>query len=141
MNKVYFNLKKHQLKYMACMAETEPGRNKVHFSLCSQCPWFCSVGPPLEKSLQPTTQVKRIKLATVMLEAHAANAILSEYTSVLGVGVEEVFLGIRKTVNRQIFEAAQTLRSVSPHSVLYCPQSLLTSFTAGDQVSTDSSKA
>ena len=60
-----------------------------------------------------------------MLEAHTANVILSEYTSVLGgVGVEEVLLGIRKTISRQISEAAQTLRSVCPHSVLYCPQSL-----------------
>ena len=45
--------------------------------------WFCrqSVGPPLENGLQPTTQVTRIKLAIVMLEANAANVILSEYTS------------------------------------------------------------
>ena len=78
-----------------------------------------------------------------MLEAHAANALLSEHTFVWGlggVGVEDVFLGIRKTINRQIFEAAQTLQSVSPHCAVLAPKPL-TSFTAGDQVSTNSSKA
>lgn len=58
-----------------------------------------------------------------MLEAHAANVILSEYTSVLGgVGVEEVFLGIRKMISRQISEAAQTLWSVCPHSCCTAPK-------------------
>ena len=83
--------------------------------------WFCrqSVGPPLENGLQPTTQVTRIKLAIVMLEAHAANVILSEYTSFFGGGVEEVFLGMRKTINRLDIRSCSNLAARQP-TLLHC---------------------
>lgn len=123
----------------------EPGRNKVRFSLCSPCPRFCrqSVGPPLENGLQPTTQAKRIKLAIVMPKAHAANVILSGYTSFLGVGVgvEEVFLGIRKTINRLDIRSCSNLAARQPTLCCTANQSLLKSFAPCDQVSIDSSKA
>lgn len=50
-----------------------------------------------------------------MLEAHAANVILSEYTSFLGVvGVEEVFSGIRKTINRLNIRSCSNLAARQP---------------------------